>query len=219
MPTRTSPLTKYLCSATNFVGRFRVILKDLFLRHNTSREGGSHTSKKCCLVLRLVKKFRDTRSVHDLGRPGRPQGIRIEDAVELHVVQSSVEEDPQTSTRRRSSDMLIAKSSLHRILKTDLVFSLTRFKWCMLFSRWWLATTIWVCGSCERTCAYWSNFRPPSHHVGQSSFSTDRLYELKQNCRFWDENNPRELLQRQLHPQKIFYQRLGNQFTKQFLSL
>ena len=83
-----------------------------YCRHFEVRSGPSEST-----ISRLVQKFKDSGSVHDLPRSGRPK-TRTEECIEQ--VRASVEEDPQTSTRRRSSQLNMAHSSLYRILRMDL---------------------------------------------------------------------------------------------------
>ena len=90
-----------------------VLARRAYCRHFDVKNGPSEST-----ILRLVKKFRDTGSVHDRSRSGRPQNVRSDEKIER--VRASVQEDQQTSTRRRSSELGMAKSSLHRILKADL---------------------------------------------------------------------------------------------------
>lgn len=171
-----------------------VLTRRAFCRHFDIRNGPSDST-----ILRLVIKFRDTGSVHDLGRPGRPQSIRTEEAVER--VQTSVEEDQQTSIRRRSSELHIAKSSLHRILKADLG----------LFPYKVQVAHALQPDDCQRRLEYAVRLqefaRANPIFIHQLIMSDEAHFHLngyvnKQNCRFWGESNPHELVQRQLHPKR-----------------
>lgn len=69
-------------------------------------------------IRRLIKKFKDTGSVADRPAPGPARSVRTDATVA--VVQSSVNENPNTSVRRRAQEVAISSASLWRILTEDL---------------------------------------------------------------------------------------------------
>ena len=63
----------------------------------------------------LAKKFHSTGSVLDCNRSGRPRTGRSEENVEL--VQATFARSPRKSQRRASSELVISRSSVQRIMK------------------------------------------------------------------------------------------------------
>jgi len=53
------------------------------------------------MIRRLVVRFQEQGSVRDLPQSGRPRSVMNE--ANIQRVQESVEENPETSTRRRSA--------------------------------------------------------------------------------------------------------------------
>ena len=66
----------------------------------------------------LVNNFAEYGTVGDSRRAGRPRTGRS--AENIDAVRQSVEENPETSTRRRSSQLQLSVRTLRRILKHDL---------------------------------------------------------------------------------------------------
>lgn len=71
-------------------------------------------------IRRLIQHFRAQGSVTNLPRTGRPRTIQI--AATIERVKDSVAEDATTSTRRRSSQLRLSRTSLQRILKNLHIF-------------------------------------------------------------------------------------------------
>ena len=69
-------------------------------------------------ILRLVKKFKKTGSVHDMNRSGKPKASRSPE--NLSNVDQSVTGDRRKLVRRRSQELGLSRSSLSRILLKDL---------------------------------------------------------------------------------------------------
>ena len=69
-------------------------------------------------VRRLMKKFFETGSTVNLKSPGRRRSGRTEQNIE--VIRDSVAVSPMNSFRRRSQQLSISRSSVHRILRHDL---------------------------------------------------------------------------------------------------
>ncbi|GFR27379.1 hypothetical protein TNCT_180401 [Trichonephila clavata] len=80
------------------------------------------------MIRSLVGRFEELSSV--AYRPGRGahRNIYSEDSVE--TVQQSVADDPSVSTRCRSSQLGISRTTLGRILKFDLRCTHTKLKLC-----------------------------------------------------------------------------------------
>ena len=71
-------------------------------------------------VWKIVNKFRTGRTVHNLnkGRSGRHKAARTPENID--AVRHSVTQSPKKSSRRRSQELGLSRSSIRRILKLDL---------------------------------------------------------------------------------------------------
>ena len=63
-------------------------------------------------IYRLVQRFRQQGAVSDLPRAGRPRAVQ--NRVNIARVQASIEETPETSTRKRSQQLGRSRRSLQR---------------------------------------------------------------------------------------------------------
>ncbi|KAJ8933605.1 hypothetical protein NQ318_002768 [Aromia moschata] len=111
----------------NHTPQERGIIVSMFLRNNRSvilaqREFRGRFRGRLAptgqTLLRLAARLEETGSTRDSSRSGRPRSSR---SVEnIAAVAADLEEDPQTSTRRRATQLGISRRSLQRILVTDL---------------------------------------------------------------------------------------------------
>lgn len=148
------------------------------------------------MITSLVRRFEELGSVAD--RPGRGahRNIRTEDNVE--AVQQSVANDPSVSTRRRSGQLGIPRTTLQRILKLDLKMypykvqivqqilpqdPQQRLQYAIRFTQ--LATQ--------------NDFLNNLLMTDEAHFHLSG-YVNKQNCRLWGTENPRAIHQHQSHP-------------------
>lgn len=161
---------------------------------------GRNSSISKNTVKSIVDKFYQTGSVHDLPRSGRPRSARSEE--NIAAVSASVADSPSTSIRHRGQELGIARSSLHRILRIDLhlhpyKIQLRQFidaddhKDRRTFANWAL----------ERLDAD-PNFFRKIIFSDEANFHLDG-YVNKQNCRIWGSENPHQVAQTPLHPQKV----------------
>ena len=65
-------------------------------------------------IYRLVQRFRQQGAVCDLPRAGRPRAVR--NGVNIARVQARIGENPETSSGRRSQQLVMSRRSLQRIL-------------------------------------------------------------------------------------------------------
>jgi hypothetical protein len=65
-----------------------------------------------------MQRFEETGSLMNLPHTGRPRSARKEENIER--VRASIEDEPQTFTRRRSRELGLSRTSLRRILTKDL---------------------------------------------------------------------------------------------------
>ena len=80
-----------------------------YRRHFNTRDSPSANTIKG-----IINRLREQDTVCDLPRSGRPRTVRVEE--NRNELPRSVEEDPSTSTRRRSSRLGISRTSLQRML-------------------------------------------------------------------------------------------------------
>ena len=96
----------------------------------------SKCTRNAPTIYRLVWRFRQQGSVCDLPCTGRPRAVRND--VNIVRVQANIEENPETSTGRRSRQ-LMSRRSLQRILPNLCLYPLLRTFFCSS-----LARTCWV---------------------------------------------------------------------------
>lgn len=81
-------------------------------------EYGLHDLSQCPsapLIKKWVKKFEETGSTLNVKQTGGPRTSRSEENVQQ--VSASVRRDPGLSTRKRSAELGLSRTSLRRILK------------------------------------------------------------------------------------------------------
>lgn len=66
-------------------------------------------------ILNLVKKFDETGSVQDEPRSGRPRSVSTDENLER--IRAAFQHSPETSTRRASLELNLARTSLRRMMK------------------------------------------------------------------------------------------------------
>lgn len=148
----------------------------------------------------LFKNFEQRGTVADVKRIGRSPISRSNENIAR--VAASVEEQPETSTRRRASQLQLSRRTLQRILHTDL--HLYPYKIQLVqqlhpgdkqlrleYSRALLNIAE---NDVEFHCKLMMSDEAHFHLNG---------FVNKQNCRFWGSNNPRQLHQKSLHPIRV----------------
>ena len=166
-------------------------LREYFGRNNRPNE---------TTIGRLVRKFEATGSVADLRKGGRPKSVRTPE--KIAAVKQSVKDDPKQSTTRRSLELGISRTSLHRILHKDLNLHAYKIQLTQqlkpidhfsrrVFSDWLL-----------------EHRRIDAQFSSKIIFSDEAHFTLngtvnKQNCRIWANENPREYQEQRMHPQKV----------------
>jgi hypothetical protein len=79
---------------------------------------GHHEAPSRSAIVKIIKIFEQTGFVTNQKKSGRPRTARSTE--NLHAVEESVDNDPGMSIPRRSQQLNISTSSLHRILHLDL---------------------------------------------------------------------------------------------------
>lgn len=157
------------------------------------RDGPSPNS-----IRNIMRRFENQGSVGDLPKTGRPKNVTTNENRER--VRESVRENPETSTRRRSTQLGIPRSSLRNILhglklfpyKVQLVQELKPAD---------LQPRIQYALRMQELVQNDHNFLQKLIMSDEAHFHLNGFVN-KQNCRFWGSENPRVIKQKQLHPIK-----------------
>lgn len=149
---------------------------------------------------RLAANLQEYGTTRDVAKSGRPRSARS--AENIAAVAADVELSPETSTRRRASQLAISRSSLRRILVKDLhmyPYKVQSVHQLLPVDR-------------QKRVAYSRAILNLEHEI--DNFSTKIImsdeahfhlsgYVNKQNYRFWGTENPRVMHEKPLHPQKV----------------
>lgn len=174
-------------SVTNTIRRLRVVFHQNHVPSDTA-------------IRNLMAKFELTGSVLDVKTPLRHRNVRSVENIAR--VNESVTESPKTSIRRRSQQLAISRSSLQRILAKDLRLHAYKIQLTQelkprdhhhrrIFANWILEQT-------ELDDEFGNRiiFSDEAHfHLGG--------YVNKQNCRIWGRENPREIIEKPMHPLRV----------------
>ena len=146
----------------------------------------------------IVRRFEQQGAVTDLPRTGRPRNVRTDENRER--VREIVEETATTSTRRRSTELGISRSSLRRILHSLQLFPykvqmVQELKPADYEARLQCAIRLQELAQNE------PNFIQKLLMSDEAHFHLNGFINT-QNYRFWGSENPRIIQMRQLHPIK-----------------
>jgi len=148
-------------------------------------------------VSRLVQKFEESGSVATRKSPGRNRNVRTQQ--NIAVVQDSVNVSPVKSLRRRSQQLGMSTSSVHRILKKDLHMHPYKIQ---------LTQQLKPADHAKRRrFADWiltrqqedDNFSKKIIFCDEAHFHLSG-YANKQNCRIWGDENPGVNQEHEMHP-------------------
>lgn len=151
-------------------------------------------------VKRLIAKFRNTGSIGDAKHTGRPKTRRSD--VNIEAVRDSVGENPRTSIRRRGQELQISRSSLQRILTEDLRLHAYKVQ---------LTQELKPNDHAQRReFVEWiiehqqvdPDFSKKIILSDEAHFHLDGFVN-RQNCRIWGSENPRVIVEKQMHPQRV----------------
>lgn len=168
-----------------------VLTQRAYRRHFNVRTGPSVTT-----VNRLVANFRHHGSIRNRSGAGRPRTAHTDENIER--VRESVEEIPETSTRRRSTQLELSRRSLQRILATLHMFP---FKIQLVQQ---LKPADYQ-HRLDYAIAFQQNAREDPAFIHNLIMSDEAHFHLngfvnRQNSRIWATENPRVVHQRELHP-------------------
>lgn len=151
-------------------------------------------------VDQFVKRVRETGSL--LNKPTHLRSCPVRTAENIAVVARSVREQPSTSTRHRSQELNISRTSLRRILHKDLGMKAYKVQ---------LVQEIKPHDHPMRfRFAEWAEDRlaEDEHFYRKIVFSDEAHFHLagyvnKQNCRIWGSENPHVIVEQPMHPQRV----------------
>lgn len=161
---------------------------------------GAHGRPSELAIFNLAKKFERTGSVLDVQHSVRARSARtIENIV---AVRDSVAESPETSVRHRAQELHLTPSTLHRILTKDLNLHAYKVQ---------LTQELKPADHLQRRqYSQWMHemHAADDHFTRKIIFSDEAHFHLsgfvnKQNCRIWADENPRELVEKPMHPQRV----------------
>lgn len=151
-------------------------------------------------VRNLIAKFEAHGTVAD-NRPKQYARSGRSDA-NIAAVQQSVENEPGTSTRRRSQQLGITRGTLRNILHKDLHLHAYKVQ---------LVQELKPADHClRRTFVNWlfEKLNENNAFFNKIIFSDEAHFQLggyvnKQNCRIWGSQNPQTVLEKPLYPKKV----------------
>lgn len=150
-------------------------------------------------ILQLIQRFQEQGSVADLPRTGRPRSVRTD--LSTQRVRESIEKDPKSSTRRRSQELGLSRTTLQRI-QTELGMHPYKIQVVQQLKP----------GDYEQRMAYstWIQEKAKKNRkfLDQLIMSDESHFYLngvvnRQNTRFWGTENPMVMTEHELHPQKV----------------
>lgn len=187
----------------------RGLIVSIFLTHNRSvvlaqrefrRRFPGRLAPTGQTLRRLATRLEEFGSTGDISRRGRPRSCRS--AENIAAVAADVQENPETSTRRRATQMGISRRSLQRILVKDLKMFPYKIQTAqqLLFADRQLRINY--------SRAVLNLARNEIDFPTKIIMSDEAHFHLcgyvnKQNYRFWGTENPRILHEVPLHPLKV----------------
>ena len=144
--------------------------------------------------LELLGQFSDVKN--------RTRARRARTPANIASVTHSVEEKPVFSIPRRSLELDILQTTLHRILHKDLCFKTYTVQ---------LAQELKPDDHQQRrvfaNCVLEMHESKPEFHrkiiMSDEAYFHLRSYVNKQNCRIWSSENPKMIIEKPLHPQRV----------------
>lgn len=151
-------------------------------------------------IAKIVEKFEQTGSVEDVRTPVHARIART--AENIAAVRDSVAEEPSTSTRRRAQQLHLSRSSLMNIMHKDLHLHAYKVQ---------LAQELKPLDHSKRRewAEWWQEMATVDDQFSKKIiFSDEAHFHLsgfvnKQNCRIWANENPRVIVEKPMHPQRV----------------
>lgn len=161
---------------------------------------GRYESPSRRAIVKLITKFEQNGQVTNVKLPVRTRSARS--AENIAAVAESVAENPGLSIPRRSQQLGISKTSLHRILHKDLSLHAYKVQ---------LTQELKPADHAQRrTFVDWvlEMQAGDNDFFRKIIFSDEAHFHLqgfvnKQNCRIWGAENPRTIVEKNLYPQRV----------------
>lgn len=190
LPQRKQILEFYILNGKSIRRTHRALLP-IYGRHSRPSEQS---------IRAIIKKFDETFSLHDNLPPIRQRNVRTDETIA--AVDESVRENRELSIRRRAQQLGLCASTTWKILRKDLGLRAYKVQLVQQLE--------WDDHPRRRTFADWAldKLKDDPHFYQKIIFSDEAHFWLngyvnKQNCRFWSSEQPEEILETPLHPQKI----------------
>lgn len=148
------------------------------------------------LIKIWVQRFEETGSTFKPQAKGRPRTSRTDDNIER--VMQSVRGDPQMSTRKRSSVLHLSRRSLQRILNLDLKLHPYKLQLTQELKESDFGARLAFANEMLNRFSNFDNilFSDEAHfHING--------FVNRQNCRYWNSENPKLKHQKPLHSPKV----------------
>lgn len=147
-----------------------------------------------------MNNFAEYGTVGDSRRTGRPRTGRS--AENIDAVRQSVEENPETSTRRRSSQLQLSDRTLRRILKHDLHLFPYKIQLVQKLNPEDFVLRLEYARAVLNLVDQNENFLSNLMMTDEAHFHLNGFVN-KQNNRFWGSQNPKNLHQKSLHAIRV----------------
>ena len=149
---------------------------------------------------RLVARLEQDGITSDRRRTGRNRTSQSLENIER--IRESVQEDHQTSLRRRSAQMGIPITTMHRIMHSDLHLFPYKIQLVQSLNAADFITRRAYCEMILNLNTEIIDFSSKLIMSDEAHFQLNGTVN-KQNCRFWGDMNPRQIHFTPLHPQKV----------------
>lgn len=163
-------------------------------------EFGRNNAPSKTAVGKLIQKFEEMGTVQDARkRVYHRSGRSLEN---IAAVRESIADAPKTSIRHRAQQLHLKRSTLHTILTKDLHLKAYKIQLTQELKP--------IDHQARRTFVNWALQRKEENgdFFNKIIFSDEAHFHLggyvnKQNCRIWGEENPRMILEKPMHPQRV----------------
>lgn len=151
-------------------------------------------------IYKIVRKFEQLGTVKDAPKSGRPMTSRSEENVS--ALQHMLQQSPEKSVRRVSSETGISKTSVHNIIRKDLELFPYKIQ---------IMQSLSITDQVDRLafCNWATDVVGNYADAFQDVWFTDESHFLlsghvcKQNMRFWSTEQPHYFVEKPLHSEKV----------------
>lgn len=161
---------------------------------------GQHNRPSESAIQRLIAKFRKTYSLVDEKPPIKQKNVRTEE--NIASVNESVRNNPKTSIRRRAQELGLCPSTTWKILRKDLGLRAYKIQLVQEIKPSDHKKRRDFADFAHEQLAADPEFYRKIWFSDEAHFWLDG-YVNKQNCRVWADENPQEIQETQLYPQKL----------------